>query len=128
MAKRPSRKQVIILMNSDNTAKFMKDSLLYIANINRSLRNVKSEVSVDFIWSDQSAIMVVTCKVASQSDLHIIENYVKNVDYIDTSGVEVPQLLQSKSYLKIMGIPYFLYDNLQEYFSLEDVKNIIKQI
>ena len=72
--------------------------------------------------------MVVTCKVASQSDLHIIENYVKNVDYIDTSGVEVPQLLQSKSYLKIMGIPYFLYDNLQEYFSLEDVKNIIKQI
>jgi len=72
--------------------------------------------------------MVVTCKVASQSDLHIIENYVKNVDYIDTSGVEVPQLLQSKSYLKIMGIPYFFYDNLQEYFSLEDVKNIIKQI
>jgi len=72
--------------------------------------------------------MVVTCKVASQSDLHIIENYVKNVDYIDTSGVEVPQLLQSKSYLKIIDIPYFSHNNLQEHFSSEDVKNIIKQI
>jgi len=35
-------------------------------------------------------IMVVTSKVALQSDLHIIENYVKNVDNIDTSDVEVP--------------------------------------
>ena len=68
----------------------MKNSSLHIANINRLLRNMKSEVLVDFIWSDQSGITVVTCKVASQSDLHIIENYVKNVHYIDTSGIEAP--------------------------------------
>jgi len=49
MTKRPLRKQVIIPMNSDNTAKFMKDSSLHVANINRSLRNMKSEVLVDFI-------------------------------------------------------------------------------
>ena len=43
------RKQVIILMSSDNISKFMKNSLLHIASINRSLRNAKSEVLVDFI-------------------------------------------------------------------------------
>ena len=105
----------------------MKNSSLYVANINRSLRNAKSEVLVDFIQSNQLSITVVTCKVVPQSDLYIIENYVKNVDCIDTSGIEVSQLLQSKFYLKIIGISYFPHNNLQEYISSEDVKNIIKQ-
>ena len=60
-----SRKQDIIPMNSDNTAKFMKDNLLYVANINRLLRNMKSKVLVDFIWSNQLSVTVVTYKVAS---------------------------------------------------------------
>jgi len=46
--KRPSRKQVIILINSNNT-EFIKNSSYHIANINKSLRNMKSEVLVDFI-------------------------------------------------------------------------------
>ena len=77
-------------MSSNNTKKFIKNSLLYIANINRLLRNVKSEILVDFIQSDQIGIIVVTNKVALQSDLQIIENYVKNIDNIDISGIEVP--------------------------------------
>ena len=40
-----------------------------------------------------------------------------------TSGVEVPRLLQSKSYLKIIGIPYFPH-NSQEHLSSEDVLRI----
>ena len=91
------------------------------------LRNAKLEVLVDFIQLDQMGIMVVTSKVALQSDLHIIKNYVKNIDNIDTSGVEVPQLPQSKSHLKIIGIPYFPHDNSQEHLFSGDVENIIKQ-
>ena len=98
-------------MSSNNTKKFIKNSLLYIANINRLLRNVKSEILVDFIQSDQIGIIVVTNKVALQSDLQIIENYVKNIDNIDISGIEVPWLPQSKFYLKIIGISYFSHDN-----------------
>jgi len=44
-----SRKQIITLISSNNTVKFMKNSSLYVTNINRSLRNVKLEVLVDFI-------------------------------------------------------------------------------
>ena len=44
-----SRKQIIFPMSSDNTVKFMKNSSLHVANINRTLRNAKLEVLVDFI-------------------------------------------------------------------------------
>ena len=95
--KGPLRKQVIILMNSDNIVKFMKESLLHVSNINRALKNVKSEVLVNFIRSKQSGITVVTNKVVSSSDLLIIKNYIQNVEYIDISGVNVPHSKQSLS-------------------------------
>jgi len=88
--KGPLRKQVIILMNSDNIVKFMKESLLHVSNINGALKNVKFEVLVNFIRSEQSGITVVTNKVVSSSDLLIIKNYIQNVEYIDISGVNVP--------------------------------------
>ena len=44
-----SRKQIITPISSNNTAKFMKNSSLYVTNINMLLRNAKSEVLVDFI-------------------------------------------------------------------------------
>ena len=105
----------------------MKNSSFHVANINRSLRNLKSEVLVDFICSDLIGVTVVTNKVLVQSDLYIIENYVKNVNNIDSLNMKVPWLPQSKSYLKIIGIPYFSYDKSQERLSSSDVKHIIKQ-
>ena len=78
-----SRKHVIIPMSSKNSMKFMKNSSIHVANINRSLRNAKSEVLMDFIWSDPLGIMVVTNKVSLQSDLQIIEQYIKNADDIN---------------------------------------------
>jgi len=65
--------------------------------------------------------------VALQSDLQIIEHYVKNTDNINSLCVEVPQLPQSNSYLKIIGIPYFSYNNSQDCLTSSDVENIIKQ-
>ena len=87
--KGPSRKQIIIPMSSDNIAKFMKSSSLHVANINWSLRNLKSEIFVDFICSDSTSVTVVTKKVTVQSNLYIIENYIKKVDDINSINVEV---------------------------------------
>jgi len=44
-----SRKHVIIPMSNNNNMKFMKNSSMHVTNINRALRNAKSEVLVDFI-------------------------------------------------------------------------------
>ena len=49
ITKRSSRKQVIIPMNTKNKNCFMKDSSAYISNINKALKNIKSEIIVDFI-------------------------------------------------------------------------------
>ena len=81
--KRPSRKQVIIPMSSENNNIFMKNSTIHVANINRLLRNAKSEVLVDYICSDPLGISIVTNKVSLQSDLQIIDQYVKNSENIN---------------------------------------------
>ena len=91
--KGPSRKHVMIPISSENKMKFMKNSSIHVANMNRSLRNTKSEILVDFIQSDPLGIMVITNKISLQSDLQIIEQYVKNADDIDTLQVEVSWLL-----------------------------------
>ena len=105
--KGPSRKQVIIPMVKDNINKFMKNSLIHVTNLNRNLRNAMSEVLVNFIRSDLLGIIVVTNKVSLNSNLLIIEKYVKNLENINSTQVKSSRLLQSKSYLKIIGILYY---------------------
>ena len=120
-------KQVIIPISGDNIKKFMKNSLLYVANINHSLQNVKVEILVDFIYTDTNNITVVTNKVVVQSDLYVIENYIKKVEDIDSLNIDTPRLLQSKSYLKIIGIPFFPHNISNKHLFPNDVETIIKQ-
>jgi len=42
------RKQVIIPMNVDNIANFMKESSQHVSNINKILKNAKSDILADF--------------------------------------------------------------------------------
>ena len=105
--KGPSRKQIIVPISNDNISSFMKNSLAHVTNLNRLLRNAKTEVTVDFIRSDPITLVIVINKVAVQSNLQIIDQYVKKSDDINELQVEEPYLPQSKSYLKIIGIPYF---------------------
>ena len=123
------RKQVIIPMVKDNIDKFIKNSLIHVTNLNRNLRNAKLEVLVNFIHSDLLGITVVTNKVLLNSNLLIIERYIKNLENIDSTQVESPWLPQSKFYLKIIGILYYSHRsyNSQEYLSSNDVEAIIKQ-
>jgi len=59
-----SRKQIIVPMSNNNNNAFMKNSVAHVANINRLLRNVKSEVAVDYIRSNPIGLSIVTNKVA----------------------------------------------------------------
>jgi len=127
--KDPSRKQVIIPMVKDNINKFIKNSSIHVTNLNRNLRNTMSEILVNFICFDPLGITVVTNKVSLNSDLLIIEKYVKNLEKIDSTQVKSPQLLQSKFYLKIIDISYYPHGscNPQECLSSNNVEAIIKQ-
>jgi len=83
-----SRKQVIIPIAKDNIDKFMKNSSIHVANLNRNLKNAKSEVSVDYIHFDPLGIIVVTNSVSLNSNLLIIEKYIKNLENIDSTQVK----------------------------------------
>jgi len=125
--KGPSRKQVIIPMSSDNNSTFMKNSSFHVTNINRNLKNAKSEVLVNYIRSNPLGITIITNKVSQQSDLQIIDQYVKNSNDINTLQVKEPCLPQSKSYHKIIGIPFFPHGNTQDYLMSSEVELILKQ-
>ena len=97
-----------------------------MANINRLLRNVKSDVLVDYICSDNTDTTVITNKVAQQSNMSIIDQYIKNSNDINSLQVEEPRLSKSKSYLKIIGIPYYPHANFQEKLTSNDIETILK--
>jgi len=125
--KGPSRKQVIVPISIDNNNLFIKNSAAHVTNINRLLRNAKSEVAVDFIRSDPIGLVIVTNKVAIQSDLQIIDQYIKKSEDINELQVEEPRLSQSKSYLKIISILFFPNGRTQEQLNVSDVETILKQ-
>jgi len=72
------------------------------------MKNIKSKAMADFICIDWVGITIVTNKVVSPLNLQMIEKYIKNINYIDSDKVNTPCLLQSKLYLKIIGISYLL--------------------
>ena len=125
--KGPSRKQIIISMSNNNNNIFMKNSAAHVTNINRLLRNAKSDIVVDFIWSNSIGLSIITNKVALQSDLQVIDQYVKKSEDINKLQVEEPYLPQSKSYLKIIGISYYPNGKSQEHLNPSDVEVILKQ-
>jgi len=59
----------------------------HIANINRVLEDIKSNIVTDFIHVDNKSMVITTNKVATNSDLDIIEKYIENIDEVDISKV-----------------------------------------
>ena len=121
-----SQKQVIVLMISENANNFMKELSSHVANINRALENIKSEVMANFIHIEKSRLVIITNKVASAIDLQTIKKYVKNTYNIEANYVESPRLPQLKSYSKIINIPY-ISESTNTCISTEKVKKLIKE-
>jgi len=90
--KGPSKKQVIVPMNNDIAKEFIKNSSLYITNINCVLKTIKSNTIADFIRVDSKEIIITTNNVSSGSDLQEIEKYVKNSLPSDIENISLPRL------------------------------------
>ena len=87
-----SRKQVIFPMNVENSVNFIKDSSSHITNINRTLKNIKSEVIADFICADNRDMVITTNKVTEALDFQTIKRYMKNTNNIEAKQVESSRL------------------------------------
>jgi len=79
------------------------------------------------VKSDNREVVITTNKIATSLDLSIVEKYMKKLNNVDLNNVMSPRLSQSKSYLKILGIPYFIKDtNIS--VSSDIIKRMIKRV
>ena len=86
----------------------MKLSDEHVANINCAFKDVKSNNFVDFIHADYWGLIVNSNKIASVSDFLVVKSYIQNLNTMNVNNVQGTQLLQSKSYLKILSILYLI--------------------
>jgi len=125
MTKGPSCKQVIIPMSIENAKYFMRESSMHVININRVLKGIKSNVMANFVHLDSKEIIISINNIVCLSDLQKIKKYVKNTLCMVADQINTPRLPQSKSYLKIVGIPFMSeYTNFQ--LTSDNVEKILK--
>lgn len=74
-------------MDSNNIERVMAWSNVHVTNINRSFKDIKSEVVINFIELDNKDIVVITNKVVAISDLNIVKKYMKNLNDVNSSNV-----------------------------------------
>ena len=123
--KGPSQKQVIIPMNKEAANQYLKDSSMYMININCAFKGIKSNIIADFIRVEDKEIMITTNNVASPSDLQEIKKCIKNSFSTEVDQIFSLRLLQSKLYLKIVGIP-FISKRSNIRISSDKVESILK--
>ena len=98
---------------------------MHMFNINHILKNIKSSTMANYICTNGKSIIITTNNIASPSDLQAIEKYVKSTSYVNSDQVQSLRLLQSKSYLKIVGVSY-LSKATNSYISSDKVERILK--
>ena len=106
MTRDPSRKEVIIPMTKSNTELIMKSAHKHITNINEYLKNSNSDIITDFIRLSNNGVIITTKCLANATELLRIEDFLKKIDNIDLVSIKVSYLSKSKSYMKIIGLPY----------------------
>jgi len=86
--KGPSCKQIIIPMGNDNAKKIINTSSEHITNLNQTLRDTKSDLTIDFIYIDHQGLIIISNRVVSPVDISIIIQYVKNCNNVDFKDIQ----------------------------------------
>ena len=85
--KGPSKKQVIVPMSKVNINNILTLANKHVTNINRALKNVKSNILVNFIHLDKLGIIIASNLVVLQLDFLVMERYVKSIDNVSSDDV-----------------------------------------
>ena len=125
ITKEPSRKQIIIPIAKSNTELIINSANQQIANINKSLKEFKLDITADFIYIINDRVIITTDKLANASNLKIIEKCIKNVKEIKSDAIESSCLPKSKLYLKIIRLPYIVE---HEPITPDIIKDIFKEM
>jgi len=106
--KEPSRKQIIVLMSKSNVEVILNQANFLIININRHLKEAKSNIITDFIHLENDGVILTIFQAVFAQDMSIIKKCVKEINNINSKHIDTPQLPKLKLYLKILGLSYIL--------------------
>ena len=123
--KGPLRKYIIIPMAKSNAELIINSASSNIANINKCLKNTKSDIIADFIHLTNDGVIITTNKPANMFDLLIIEKYMKNINNINSDNIDCSCLPKSKLYLKIIGLSHKIEDGV---LTLEVIEGVLKNL
>jgi len=124
--KGPSRKQAIIPTSDNIKDTIMGEANTHIFQINMLLKSIKSTTRAEFIRPCPGGVSINMNSVLNTSDLNTIERYLKSINGAGNDEVLAPRLPQSKSYLKITGIPYIQPNGNK--LTSDDITTTMKQL
>jgi len=70
-------------ISSNNTDRIIVKSNEHIANINKSLKRIKSDIFANYIWLDNRDIVITTDRVVVKLGMKVVEKYMKNLNNVD---------------------------------------------
>ena len=124
ITRRPLKKQVIVLIMKSNAELIVQSAHQHITNINNYLRNIKSDVIMDFLQVSNNRVNIMMSKLASPSNLTTIKKYIKNINNIALDLIESSRLPKSKLYLKIIRLLHLMGNSI---ITSNFVKGILKE-
>ena len=124
MTRELSRKKVIIPMAKHTTELIINSAHTHIANVNKCLKNTKLDIVADFIQSTNNGIVITMNKPANNLNLSTIEKYLKNIQNVDSDLIKSLCLSKSKLYIKIIGLPYKINQNI---ISPDYIEGVLKE-
>ncbi|KAJ3561033.1 hypothetical protein NP233_g10445 [Leucocoprinus birnbaumii] len=109
----PTRRQVLIPFDSEFVKSKIDNFGSAVEVCNRGLVDSKSNLRVDSIREAYNGISLSTNGVASLTDLSTIKIWLTKAWSLKDSNPAEPRLPQSKSFLKIVGVPYWTWNTSQ---------------
>ena len=107
-----------------NTKLIINSASQHITNINKCLKNIKSDIIIDFIYVTNNRVIITMNKLANISNLSTIEKYIKSISNINSDSINSSHLPKSKLYLKIVGLPHKME---QDILTPEIAKGVLKE-
>ena len=95
----PTRRQVLIPLDTSTTEVIVANAVTVV--------EAHSKLRVESVRKAWDGISMSTNFVASAAELEVIKQWLKKVAGLAASTVVEPRLPQSKSFLKILGVPYW---------------------
>lgn len=113
-------------MSKDNDKVIESNISSHIKSINKSLQVINLNTMADFIHMEKLGLIITTNQVTSAQNISIIEDILKNSENINQDLIESSHLPQFKSFLKILGLLYYV-ENTNKVITSDIILGVLKE-